>query len=121
MMSYHPAYLAHSFIMTASRATKGSCLTIDSASFHRMKLITGRLIILFLVNTVFTFANGAPSGQYLETGQIKDNNLIVKVLGTLKRLVDFFARDYDSINLDGIYGLRVAEGKYTCIIQLKGA
>ena len=110
-MAYRPAYLAHSFIMTASRATKGSCLTIDSASFHRMKLITGRLIVLFLVNTVFTFGNGTLSGQYLETGQIKDTNLIAKVLGTLKRLIDFFARDYDSINLDGIYGLRIAEGK----------
>ena len=76
MMSYHPAYLAHSFIMTASRATKGSCLTIDNASFHRMKLITGRLIILFLVNTVFyvwkwsslwtIFRNWTKKGQYLD-------------------------------------------------------
>ena len=32
------------------------------------------------------------------------------VLVALRRAVEFYERDYCDINLDGIYGLRVAEG-----------
>ncbi len=40
------------------------------------------------------------------------NDWISRVLISLDKVIEFFFRDYDSVNLDGIFGLRVAEGMY---------
>ena len=37
--------------------------------------------------------------------------LIQQVFSALNRAIDFYRRDFKSINLDGIFGLRVAQGK----------
>lgn len=34
-----------------------------------------------------------------------------EVISALDRVLDFYERDYKSINLDGIFGLRVAQGE----------
>lgn len=37
--------------------------------------------------------------------------LTQQVFSALNRAIDFYRRDFKSINLDGIFGLRVAQGK----------
>ena len=37
--------------------------------------------------------------------------LTLQVFSALNRAIDFYRRDFKSINLDGIFGLRVAQGK----------
>lgn len=37
--------------------------------------------------------------------------LTQQVFSALNRVLDFYRRDFKSINLDGIFGLRVAQGK----------
>ena len=76
-----------------------------------MKLITRYLEVLLIVESLIISGRGARSGKYLRNYN-RGNDLIHKVLESLKRLIFFFERDYDSINLDGIYGLRLAEGEY---------
>ena len=39
--------------------------------------------------------------------------LTQQVFSALNRVIDFYRRDFKSINLDGIFGLRVAQGKST--------
>ena len=34
-----------------------------------------------------------------------------EVISALDRVLDFYERDHKSINLDGIFGLRVAQGE----------
>ena len=41
----------------------------------------------------------------------KSDDLTEDVISSLSRVLDFYDRDYKSINLDGIFGLRVAQGK----------
>ena len=38
-------------------------------------------------------------------------NYLDKVLIALEKVIRFFAEDYQDVNLDGVFGLRVAEGK----------
>ena len=38
-------------------------------------------------------------------------NYADRVLNALEKVVGFFAQSYQDINLDGVFGLRVAEGK----------
>lgn len=40
----------------------------------------------------------------------RSEDLKEEVISSLNRVLDFFKRDYRSINLDGIFGLRVAQG-----------
>ena len=48
----------------------------------------------------------------------KNNDLTQEVISSLNRVLDFYHRDYKSINLDGIFGLRVAQGrKYLLFIH----
>ncbi len=72
---------------------------------------------LFIVlETVLTLGHGFldqswhSAGSRTGTGDEDGATTVKEVLESLSRLVGFFERDYDSINLDGIFGLRVAEG-----------
>ena len=41
----------------------------------------------------------------------QDNNaLLLKVVGAIEKLVGFFKADYDNLNLDGVFGLKLLEG-----------
>ena len=42
----------------------------------------------------------------------QENEVLTRqVFSALNRAIDFYRRDFKSINLDGIFGLRVAQGK----------
>lgn len=45
----------------------------------------------------------------------RSKDLTEDVISSLNRVLEFFKRDYRSINLDGIFGLRVAQGKTASI------
>lgn len=45
----------------------------------------------------------------------RSKDLTEDVISSLNRILEFFKRDYRSINLDGIFGLRVAQGKTASI------
>lgn len=47
----------------------------------------------------------------------KSDDLTEDVISSLSRVLDFYDRDYKSINLDGIFGLRVAQGALLSIIN----
>jgi hypothetical protein len=49
------------------------------------------------------FGSALPDNQ-------ESNDLKQEVISSMNRVLDFFKRDYKSINLDGIFGLRVAQG-----------
>ena len=40
-------------------------------------------------------------------------------MSSMNRVLNFFKRDYKSINLDGIFGLRVEQGEYWSATNLK--
>ncbi len=67
--------------------------------------------ILFLVLSLICFVT--PS-QFEEDFTRGNADWISRVLISLNKVVDFFRKDYDSVNLDGVFGLRVAEGMYLC-------
>jgi len=61
------------------------------------------LVIFFLLNAVGSLA--VPPTE---------NVLLAKVLGTVEKTLNFFAEDYSSINVDGLFGLRIGQGKPFC-------
>lgn len=67
----------------------------------RIKLCS-RLITFLLV---LYFGSALPN-------QRSNDDLTQEVLSSMIRVLSFFKRDYKSINLDGIFGLRVAQGEY---------
>ncbi len=67
--------------------------------------------ILFLVLSLICFVT--PS-QFEEDFTRGNTDWISRVIISLNKVVDFFRKDYDSVNLDGVFGLRVAEGMYLC-------
>lgn len=46
------------------------------------------------------------SGLLVDSG----DDLFGKVLYNLEKQIDFFASDYSDINVDGLFGLRMAQG-----------
>ncbi|XP_022798729.1 UPF0764 protein C16orf89-like [Stylophora pistillata] len=47
----------------------------------------------------------------------RNDAMTEEVISALERVLDFYEREYKSINLDGIFGLRVAEGALLSIIK----
>ena len=48
-----------------------------------------------------------------------DDTLTKETLSALERVVAFYERDYHSVNLDGVFGLRFAEGKVIGLLKPK--
>ena len=51
-------------------------------------------------------------GSVLPDNQRSNDDLTQEVVSSMNRVLNFFKRDYKSINLDGIFGLRVAQGEF---------
>ena len=60
---------------------------------------------------VFSLSFVVLLGSTLPYGPQENDGLTQQVISALNRVLDFYHRDYKSINLDGIFGLRVAQGK----------
>ncbi|EDO43039.1 predicted protein [Nematostella vectensis] len=66
-------------------------------------------VILFLA---------ASFGSTAFTGQVdKDRELTNNLLDALNRVLTFYDHDHKTVNLDGVYGLRVAEGSLKKILE----
>jgi len=63
-----------------------------------------------LCSRLLTFLFVSYLGSALPDNQGSDDNLTQEVVSSMNRVLNFFKRDYKSINLDGIFGLRVAQG-----------
>ena len=64
----------------------------------RVKLLTFLLVLYF--------------GSALPDNQRSNDDFTQEVVSSMNRVLNFFKRDYKSINLDGIFGLRVAQGEF---------
>ncbi|XP_056008776.1 UPF0764 protein C16orf89 homolog isoform X2 [Ostrea edulis] len=53
------------------------------------------------------------SGLLVDSG----DDLFGKVLYNLEKQIDFFASDYSDINVDGLFGLRMAQGQMTSAVE----
>ncbi|KAL3857481.1 hypothetical protein ACJMK2_012149 [Sinanodonta woodiana] len=63
---------------------------------------------------VLLLALGVFGSKEFLTSDLKNENrklLAQKVYLTLDKMLDFFSEDYSSINLDGLYGLRLGQGQ----------
>lgn len=68
----------------------------------RVKLCSSLLTFLLVLNL----------GSALPDNRRSDDDLTQEVVSSMNRVLNFFKRDFKSINLDGIFGLRVAQGWY---------
>ncbi len=57
---------------------------------------------LIIVVAILTIVHGAPSAE----------NLLPRVLDAVDRAIKFFSSDYSKINVDGLFGLRIGQGKF---------
>ena len=64
-----------------------------------------------LCSRLLTFLLVLYLGSALPDNQRSDDDLTQEVVSSMNRVLSFFKRDYKSINLDGIFGLRVAQGE----------
>lgn len=65
-----------------------------------------------LCSRLITFLLVLYFGSALPDNQRSNDDLTQEVVSSMNRVLNFFKRDYKSINLDGIFGLRVAQGEY---------
>ena len=63
-----------------------------------------------LCSCFLTFLFVSYLGSALPANQRSDDDLTQEVVSSIDSVLNFFKRDYKSINLDGIFGLRVAQG-----------
>ena len=63
-----------------------------------------------LCSRLLTFLLVLCSGSALPDNQRSHDDLTQEIVSSMNRVLNFFKRDYKSINLDGIFGLRVAQG-----------
>lgn len=70
----------------------------------RKTMIVNSNFLLSTILLIFYWGSVLPSDQ-------RNNAMTEEVISALDRVLDFYERDYKSINLDGIFGLRVAQGE----------
>lgn len=56
--------------------------------------------VVFVI--ALTIVNGAPTKE----------KLLPRVIDAVDRAIKFFSSDYSSINVDGLFGLRIGQGKW---------
>lgn len=67
-------------------------------------MIVNSSFLLSTILLIFYWGSVLPFDQ-------RNNAMTEEVISALDRVLDFYERDYKSINLDGIFGLRVAQGE----------
>lgn len=67
-------------------------------------MIVNSNFLLSTILLIFYWGSVLPFDQ-------RNNAMTEEVISALDRVLDFYERDYKSINLDGIFGLRVAQGE----------
>ena len=65
-----------------------------------------------LCSRLLTFLLVLYFGSARPDNQRSNDDLTQEVMSSMNRVLNFFKRDYKSINLDGIFGLRVAQGEF---------
>lgn len=73
-------------------------------------MIVNSSFLLSTILLIFYWGSVLPFDQ-------RNNAMTEEVISALDRVLDFYERDYKSINLDGIFGLRVAQGALLSIIK----
>ena len=77
----------------------------------RKTMIVNSSFLLSTILLIFYWGSVLPFDQ-------RNNAMTEEVISALDRVLDFYERDYKSINLDGSFGLRVAQGELN-IDQIK--
>ena len=67
-------------------------------------------MLVKLCSRLLTFLLVLCSGSALPDNQRSNDDFTQELVSSMNRVLNFFKRDYKSINLDGIFGLRVAQG-----------
>lgn len=102
---------SHSFVLNSFVRNKyrADLIRVTASATRTRKMVAFRVK---LCSSLLTFLLVLNLGSALPDNQRNDGDLTQEVVSSMNRVLNFFKRDFKSINLDGIFGLRVAQGWY---------
>jgi len=82
----------------------------------RRKSLIPLLIVLLSLPIINCHAEVNTQNNADSDALIKEHDLTDRILDALEKLVDFYEKNYEAMNLDGIFGLRALEGQLLNLI-----